>query len=267
MESLKEQFKNKPYINPQTKQIIVIGSNEYMQLEKKYGEPYKIKSPVSRKLISINKVAYKKLIKDGYTDQQIYENLSISLQTTHNISLNEDVLCMIYSHIDDIDTIASICSINKDHMTLCHQQTFWEPIFKYHNIPMVKLTNAESYIKYIRKKILPLTLLNQHKPNKNHTTFQYYGKQYEIPNIGDIIIIHYCNFSTYYILVTEVKLDKGKDGTIYYGSGLRLKGDYCDYVSSPAFVKSRSQLELTGKSYKINPKDRNRIIRIESLDL
>jgi hypothetical protein len=72
--SKKQQFRNKPYIDPRTGNVIKIGSKEYKALEKIYGEPNKVKSPTSLKLISVNKIAYKKLIKDGYTDQGIFEN-------------------------------------------------------------------------------------------------------------------------------------------------------------------------------------------------
>lgn len=42
---------------------VKVGSKEYKQLVKTYGEPNKIKSPLSAKLISVGKGEYNKLIK------------------------------------------------------------------------------------------------------------------------------------------------------------------------------------------------------------
>lgn len=53
---LKEQFKKLPIIDPKTGESIEILSKKYYKLVNKYGEPYKIKSPKSGKMISIGKV-------------------------------------------------------------------------------------------------------------------------------------------------------------------------------------------------------------------
>lgn len=76
--SKKEQFRSQPYIDPDTKNVIPVGGKEYKQYEKKYGEPYKVRSPKSHSLITVNGGAYKTLIKDGYTDQQIFEYETIN---------------------------------------------------------------------------------------------------------------------------------------------------------------------------------------------
>ena len=188
-------------------------------------------------------------------------------KSQQEITLNNDVLGLIYGNITDIDTLASICSTNKSVSLLCNSEKFWQPIFQYHDVPMVKLASASAYIKHLKKKILPKILLNNPKPNKEHQTFEYYSKTYTIPNIGDIIIVEYVNFSHYYILVTSVTLNTGKDGTIFAGYGLREKGSSYDSVTSPAFLKSRTQLESTGKYYRVNPKDRRRFVRVEVSDL
>jgi hypothetical protein len=281
--SNKKQFKAKPYINPKTGEVIKVGGKEYNKLVKLYGEPNKVKSPTSHKLISVNKIAYKQLIKSLYTDQEIFYNLPKTNKLSPNkvspiktsptkspqkiITLNDDVLGIIYSNINDIDTLASICSTNKSIGLMCNQATFWDPVFDYHNIPKVIRKNAGEYIKYIRKKLLPITLLKNPQPNREHQTFHYYDKEYMVPNIGDIIIVSFSNFDTYYILVTEVILGPGKDGTIYAGYSLREKGSTYLSVSSPAFLKSRNQLEPTGKYYKINPKDRRRVVSVAVSEL
>ena len=72
--SLKEQFKMLPTINPKTGEEVQIGSKEYYVLVHKYGKPNKIKSPESHKMISVGKIAYNKLIKQGYTDKNLLLN-------------------------------------------------------------------------------------------------------------------------------------------------------------------------------------------------
>jgi hypothetical protein len=72
-----DQFKSKPTINPKTKTPVKIGSEEYKKLEERYGEPNKIKSPKTSKKISVNKGEYKKLIKEGYTDDELLYGIKI----------------------------------------------------------------------------------------------------------------------------------------------------------------------------------------------
>ena len=112
-----------------------------------------------------------------------------------------------------------------------------------------------------------MDLLQSPKSDLPHEAFVYYGKNYTVPHRGDIIRVDHCSFATYYILVTAVKLEPGKNGTQYSGYALREKGSESDGVSSPAFLETRDQLEVTGKYYKINPKDRKRIIRVEISEL
>jgi hypothetical protein len=53
--SNKQKFKKYPYLDPVSNKTIVIGSKEYKQLVKKYGEPHKVKSPTTQHLIAVNK--------------------------------------------------------------------------------------------------------------------------------------------------------------------------------------------------------------------
>lgn len=106
-----------------------------------------------------------------------------------------------------------------------------------------------------------LTLLNNQKPDLLNESFSFYGKEYFIPNKGDIIIVEHCSFTTYYILVTKVLKGNGKS-ILYCGYALREKGSTGTGVSSPAFLIDRDQLEFTGRYHKINPKDRKRICRV-----
>jgi hypothetical protein len=68
----KELFKKHPNIDPYNGEIIEINSKRYNELVNKYGEPNKIKSPKSNKLISVGKGEYKKLKHEfKYTDEQL----------------------------------------------------------------------------------------------------------------------------------------------------------------------------------------------------
>lgn len=68
---LDEQFRHNPTIDPKTGQEIQIGSPAYKRLVTKYGEPYKVRSPKSDRLISIGKGEYNKLVASGYTFEKL----------------------------------------------------------------------------------------------------------------------------------------------------------------------------------------------------
>lgn len=87
---LDEQFRHNPNIDPKTGQEIQIGSPVYQKLVKKYGEPYKIKSPKSNKLISIGKGEYNKLIKDGYTFDMLKHGHQTRSKNTYIKTLNNE---------------------------------------------------------------------------------------------------------------------------------------------------------------------------------
>jgi hypothetical protein len=73
--SSKQKFLLYPNQDPKTGENIKIGGKQYKQLEEKYGTP-KIKSPKTESKIGVGKGEYKKLIKEGYTEQQLlYGNI------------------------------------------------------------------------------------------------------------------------------------------------------------------------------------------------
>lgn len=65
------KFHEQPNVDPKTNETVKIGSKEYLTLEYKYGEPNKITSPKTGYKIAVNKGEYKKLISEGYTDDQL----------------------------------------------------------------------------------------------------------------------------------------------------------------------------------------------------
>lgn len=71
MDSLSEQFRLVPIINPKTGNDVVVNSKEYHQLVDKYGEPYKVRSPKTQVFITVGKATYNNLITDGYTPKEI----------------------------------------------------------------------------------------------------------------------------------------------------------------------------------------------------
>ena len=76
--SFKIQFHQHPNIDPKTNKHIIIGSDQYKKLVKKYGPPPKIISPLTGYKISIGKGEYNKLINQYH----YHENDLISLIPT-----------------------------------------------------------------------------------------------------------------------------------------------------------------------------------------
>lgn len=95
----KDLFKSNPTIDPRTGENIEINSIEYNQLVNKYGEPNKIKSPKSNKLISIGKGEYKKLKTEGYTDEQLLTQYKINKKEQIIPQLPVDVMPYITSNL------------------------------------------------------------------------------------------------------------------------------------------------------------------------
>jgi hypothetical protein len=96
---------SRPNIDPITGSVIKIGGPEYRKLVDKYGEPNKIKSPKSNKLISVNKGEYKKLIKSGYTDNRLLYKIDIinnaNNKNVHDI-INDNIINDVIVIDDDI---------------------------------------------------------------------------------------------------------------------------------------------------------------------
>jgi hypothetical protein len=92
-------------------------------------------------------------------------------------------------------------------------------------------------------------------------SFNYYGKDIPIPEIGDIIYITYSNFSSYFIEISSVELGAGKKGTFYKGYILNQKG-FSHGGMAPAFVKSKDDFERSGKSVTVYPKEKNRVLQL-----
>jgi hypothetical protein len=81
----KDQFHSNPLINPISGKTIKINSKEYQKLVQKYG-PVKIKSPKTKRLITVGKDAYNNLLKEGYTDDQlINQDEKLNNDIYHNL--------------------------------------------------------------------------------------------------------------------------------------------------------------------------------------
>jgi hypothetical protein len=118
------KFHQFPNHDPITNLKINIGDKKYLQLVLQYGEPPKITSPISQRKIGVNKVEYKKLIKSGYTDDQLLypakSNEIIMDDMTDDIINNKiDII-----KIDDIINKMTKLSISKDNVFFGHLLTY-----------------------------------------------------------------------------------------------------------------------------------------------
>jgi len=175
--SKRKQFFYNPTIDPNTHQSIEINSDKYKQLVKKYGEPTKIKSPKSNKLISIGKGEYNKLKSDGYTDNQliIKNDITPKLINVGGKEYTEDDLLMMIEHYyktttplqelptlvpdilkeimyyADLKTLKHYCQTSKETQLLCRDSDFWKIKFEKQNLPFLYTIHEEN-IKITKNK-------------------------------------------------------------------------------------------------------------------
>lgn len=136
--SKKSQFKSNPLIDPVNGKAIKINSKRYNELIDKYGEPNKINSPKSKKLISVGKGEYKKLIKEGYTDNQLICLEPIVQKTNSNspqmtikepnlLNTSQDIIFEYMFHMPYPDLL-NFCQSNKDYNQLCQNNIIWNKL-------------------------------------------------------------------------------------------------------------------------------------------
>lgn len=143
MESTKSKFLTNPNKNPKTGEDMKIGGKKYKKLEEKYGVP-KIKSPKTQKKIGVNKGEYKKLIKEGYTDDQLlYGKEKEEIHEVH-----EDIMYNLLLQ-SNFKTIKFLCLTNKAASKICNDNKFWEVKFVQEQLPLFnhELTPRELYMK------------------------------------------------------------------------------------------------------------------------
>jgi Leucine-rich repeat (LRR) protein len=139
---------NKPRQDPITGKKIKIGSDAYQHLVNEYGEP-KIRSPKTNNLITVNKITYNKLLKEGYTENELlsksitnkmiilndfndtkmegYFNTSITL-------LPDEIILEEILNNTNIDNFINICKANKRYYEYCRDDLFWEKLYyKYYD--------------------------------------------------------------------------------------------------------------------------------------
>jgi hypothetical protein len=200
--SKKNQFKQNPSIDPYNHTSIVIGSKRYKELVTKYGEPNKIKSPKSKKLISVGKGEYKKLKLSGYTDNQLIEG-TVNLyyinnknytenelmkmiqfyETHHDIPKNIDIPSDMLNEImlnADIKTIHQYCLTDKNAMKLCQNNQFWKFKFEKNQLPLLYEVPNENF------KLIDTEYLEEDYIKHEPTTL----KEWEILYIDTQFFIH-----------------------------------------------------------------------------
>lgn len=129
MESYK--FHECPNIDPITNTKIKIGDKRYLALVNLYGEPPKIKSPLTQRKIAVNKIEYKRLIAKGYTDDQLLYPHSVQPNKKEMEDMDVEVIKEnindIVAEVDDVNNVINQMtnmSIDDDNVYPGHLCTF-----------------------------------------------------------------------------------------------------------------------------------------------
>jgi hypothetical protein len=143
MESKKQKFLKYPNINPSSNKEIEIGGKEYKKLVEKYGEPLKINNPITQHKISVNKGEYKKLLKRGYTHEQLLypiKNVKKEKKEKKDEKKEKDILYEILLNAD-VEMVEILINENPSY----NNESFWIDKFTHDELPLVKNLNLSSY--------------------------------------------------------------------------------------------------------------------------
>ena len=146
MESPADLFHQNPNLDPKTGEPVIIGSRKYKQLTKKYGD-VKIKSP-DNTTITVGKGTWKKLLKQGYTQEQLLvfgtktdfsqeklkEKRLVNIESKVNKNvINNDIYTYMTPDITynimlntDYPDLNKMCTLNKNAERICKDEQFWK---------------------------------------------------------------------------------------------------------------------------------------------
>lgn len=109
---------------------------------------HKIKSPKTNRWIDVYGVTYNKLLKDGYTNEQL---LSSNISNTFITMLPDEILLEeIFMKSDTLEFI-NLCQSNKKYNELCKDENFWMKIYNkyFSDTGMSKLLPTLKYSKLV----------------------------------------------------------------------------------------------------------------------
>src|SRR5437868_1536750 len=108
----------------------------------------KIKSPKSKRMITVGGKAYHDLINiDGYTKEQLLGLTPLN----DNLTMPNDIMFNVLYQAD-IDRIENLCFTNKYLNDICHTKQFWHAIFNRDHLPIFEdQNNINQWIVYYRK--------------------------------------------------------------------------------------------------------------------
>lgn len=170
----------------------------------------KIRSPKTKRMITVNGATYNKLLSSGYKDELLKltsENASVENGLTAPVenkyissipSIPSDVIDEILLS-SDIDTIKNYCMTTKHQ---CNDYSLWKRIFDRDNIPLYEKQN--SYIEYIKeyKKISKII-------DEVEVIFKII-KDFNITNLNihvsmnDYKLVKYHNADNFYVHIDEL---------------------------------------------------------------
>lgn len=164
-------------------------------------EPEKIRSPKTGRYIDVYGPAYNKLLKNGYTNEQLLKQYKIP-----SVTKNKKILSIYKQKQDYLQTLQlpdeilfeevimqmdspdfmSICQSNKKFLNLCQDEKFWEKMYYKHygSSEMRELLSDMSFSELF-KICYGLTLLNT-KMFKNKETIKELYTEWDVivfPNI------------------------------------------------------------------------------------
>lgn len=126
--TLDKQFRHNPTIDPKTGHTVEKGSTAYNKLVKKYGKPYKKRSPKST---------------------SPHKNITT---INNNLTDNRDANTLILMELSG-DDLLNLCAAFKGINKICYDQDFWNEKFHYDNLPGTPSLNNYVKINALTKQV------------------------------------------------------------------------------------------------------------------
>ena len=165
METPKQKFQANPTQNPITGEVVTIGGCKYKKLTDDYGD-VKIISPKTNSKINVGKGEYKKLLKEGYTQEELlalipkieYIQSPVSqkwlakdgktynkLKTTGFIvETNDEKTLKELLDESSMNQIKAICKNNPVACKIVNNKAYWDAKYNQYQLPYLSIIMPET---------------------------------------------------------------------------------------------------------------------------